>query len=80
MKKLFVNMKMGLEVPDDWELVRTREGVEVVLVGDNKYLDINFTPHLSDAGLGTQVADADLEDSFFDMVKSVEAEFLIQQE
>jgi hypothetical protein len=40
MKKLNVTIKLEMSVPDDWELVQTSEGGQVLKMPDNQYLDL----------------------------------------
>lgn len=40
MKKLNVTIKLEMSVPDDWELVQTSEGGQVLKMPDNQFMDI----------------------------------------
>lgn len=44
MKTLAVTIKLELEVPDDWTLEKTSEGVDVLRMSDGQYLDLTFEP------------------------------------
>lgn len=43
MKKLTVNIRAELEIPDDWEVVEHSNGIQVLKVGD-KYVDFDIAP------------------------------------
>lgn len=61
MKTLSVTIKLELQVPDDWELVRTAEGTEVLKMEDGHYLDLTFEPMVA----------ADIEDTWTNAVDEV---------
>ena len=44
MKKLNITIKLEMSVPDDWELVQTSEGGQVLKLPDNQFLDIAIEP------------------------------------
>jgi len=44
MKKLNVTIKLEMSVPDDWELVQTSEGGQVLKLPDNQFMDIAIEP------------------------------------
>lgn len=44
MKKLNVTITLEMSVPDDWELVETSEGGQVLKLPDNQFLDIAIEP------------------------------------
>ncbi|MDO8252557.1 MAG: hypothetical protein Q7T78_22950, partial [Rhodoferax sp.] len=47
MKKLKVTITLELSVPDDWELVETSEGGQVVKLPNHQFLDIAIEPLFS---------------------------------
>ena len=44
MKKLNITIKLEMSVPDDWELVQTSEGGQVLKLPDNQFLDMAIEP------------------------------------
>lgn len=44
MKKLNVTIKLELQVPDDWELVQTSEGGQVLKLPNHQFLDLAIEP------------------------------------
>ena len=72
MKKLAVTIKLELEVPDQWELVQTAEGIEVLDIGNGQYLDLTFEPMVADEIEGTwsNSVDDDFMEALMDMVES----------
>lgn len=44
MKKLNVTIKLEMSIPDDWELVETSEGGQVLKLPDGQYLDFAIEP------------------------------------
>jgi len=74
MKKLNVNIKLEMSVPDDWELVETSEGTSVLKMPNGQFLDIAIEPLFAtdpeDTWSSTQ--DEDQLDDILDMVDSEE--------
>lgn len=54
MKKLSVQIRAELEVPDDWELVEHPSGMQVLRIGE-QYVDFDIAP------LATRSADPEAE-------------------
>ena len=44
MKKLNVTIKLEMSVPDDWELVQTSEGGQVLKLPNQQFLDLAIEP------------------------------------
>jgi hypothetical protein len=44
MKKLSVILKLEMEIPDDWEIDTTSDGIEILRMGDGRYLDLCLEP------------------------------------
>lgn len=72
MKKLKVTITLELSVPDDWELVETSEGGQVVKLPNNQFLDIAIEPlFASDPEENWRSSeDDDVLDGFLDMIES----------
>lgn len=72
MQKLAVTIKLELEVPDEWEVVQTSDGIDVLHIGNNQYLDLTFEPMVTDDINGTwsNSVDDDFMNSLIDMVES----------
>jgi hypothetical protein len=47
MKKLSVTIKLEMSIPDDWELVKTSTGVDVLKLPNNQFMDLTFEPLLA---------------------------------
>ena len=43
-KKLRVNIELEMTVPDDWQLVETEDGIGVLKVAEDQFLDLTFEP------------------------------------
>ena len=82
MKKLAVTMKLEMSIPDDWELVKTSTGVEVLKLPNNQFLDLTFEPLFSSDPEDTWTStddDAILND-VLDLVESEEVTYEIRRE
>jgi hypothetical protein len=77
MKKLNVTIKLEMSVPEDWELVHTSTGGQVIKLPDGQFLDIAIEPMFAtdpeDTWTGTVNDDA-LND-FLDLVQSEEVHY-----
>lgn len=72
MKKLNITIKLELSVPDDWELVQTSEGGQVLKLPNNQYLDIAIEPLFATdpEDTWTSSEDDDVLNDILDMVES----------
>lgn len=70
MKNIAITIKLELEVPDDWEVVKTSEGVDVLSMGSGQYLDLTFEPMVTEdiEGTWTNSVDEGFLNSLLDMV------------
>jgi hypothetical protein len=77
MKKLHVNLKLELSVPDDWEVVETSEGTSVLKMSDGQFLDLAFEPLFATDPEETWASTSDDEqlDEILDMVDSEEVSY-----
>ncbi len=72
MKKLSVTMKLEMSIPDDWELVKTSTGVDVIKLPNNQFLDLTFEPLVATdpEETWTSTDDEDFLNEILDMVDS----------
>lgn len=72
MKKLVLTIKMEMEVPDTWVVEKTGDGIDILKIGEGKYLDMSAEPLVSDDKDGTWTADYDddFANEIFDMISS----------
>lgn len=72
MKKLKVSITLEMSVPDDWELVKTSGGGDVLKLGNNQFLDVTFEPMLASDPEETwrSTDDDEVLSSLLDMVES----------
>jgi hypothetical protein len=79
MKKLAVTIKLELVIPDDWELVQTSEGVEVLKMSESQFLDLTFEPMVTDdkEGQWSNAVDDDFMDNLLDMVETEDVTYKI---
>lgn len=77
MKKLHVNLKLEMSVPDDWEVVETSEGTSVLKMSDGQFLDLAIEPLFASNPEETWAStpdDEQLED-ILDMVDSEDVSY-----
>lgn len=72
-KKLYVAIELEMTVPDDWQIVETEDGVGVLKVAEETYLDLTFEPMVAREIGGTWSNDVS-EEFMNDMLDMVEAE------
>ena len=74
MKKLNITIKLELSVPDDWELVETSEGGQVLKLPDNQFMDLAIEPLFASDPEETWASteNDDILNDILDMVESEE--------
>lgn len=79
MKNITVAIKLELEVPDDWEVVKTSDGIEVLSLGNGQYLDLTFAPMVTEDMEGTWInsVDENFMNSLLDMVVTEDVSYEI---
>ncbi len=72
MKKLKVTISLEMTVPDDWELVGTSDGGQVIKLPDAQFLDLTMEPLFTTDPEATwsSTEDEDALDEILDMVES----------
>ena len=77
MKKLNVTIKLEMSVPDDWELVQTSEGGQVLKMPDNQFMDIAIEPLFTSDPEETwsSTESEDVLNDILDMVESEEVAY-----
>lgn len=78
MKKLIINIKLELSVPDDWELVQTSEGGQVLKLPDNQFMDIAIEPLFATDPEETW-ASTENDDVLNDILDMVESEEVVYE-
>jgi hypothetical protein len=73
MKKLNVTIKLQMSVPDDWELVETSEGGQVLKLPTNQFLDLAIEPLFATDPEETWASTED-DDALNDILDMVESE------
>lgn len=73
MKKLNVTIKLQMSVPDDWELVETSEGGQVLKLPNNQFLDLAIEPLFATDPEETWASTED-DDALNDILDMVESE------
>ena len=81
MKKLNITIALEMSVPDDWELVQTSEGGQVLKLPNQQYLDLAIEPLFASDPEETwsSTEDDDALNDILDMVESevVTYEFIV---
>ncbi|MEO7105584.1 MAG: hypothetical protein ABIZ09_04350 [Rhodoferax sp.] len=81
MKKLNITIALEMSVPDDWELVKTSEGGQVLKLPNQQYLDLAIEPLFATDPEETwsSTEDDDALNDILDMVESevVSYEFVV---
>jgi len=72
MKKLSITIKLDMLVPEDWELVQTSEGGQVLKLPNQQFLDIAIEPLFASNPEETWASteDDDVLNDILDMVES----------
>ena len=77
MKKLNITITLEMSVPDDWELVQTSEGGQVLKLPNNQFLDIAIEPLFASNPEETWSSseDDDVLNDLLDMIESEEVAY-----
>lgn len=72
MKKLNVTIKLEMSVPEDWELVQTSEGGQVLKLPNGQFLDVAIEPLFASdpEDTWTSTESDDVLNDILDMVES----------
>ncbi len=73
MKKLNITIALEMSVPDDWELVQTSEGGQVLKLPNQQYLDLAIEPLFAADPEETWSSTED-DDALNDILDMVESE------
>lgn len=81
MKNIAVTIKLEMEVPDDWELAKTSDGIDILSMGNGQYLDLTFEPMVTDdiEGTWTNEVDEGFMDTLMDMVVSEDVAYQLTE-
>lgn len=81
MKNVAVTIKLELEVPDEWELVKTSDGIDVLSMGMGQFLDLTFQPMVTDdiEGRWTNTVADGFIDSLLDMLVSEDVSYMVTE-
>ncbi|HJV92072.1 MAG TPA: hypothetical protein VJ572_01300 [Azonexus sp.] len=81
MKNVTVTIKLEMEVPDDWELAKTSDGIDILSMGNGQYLDLTFEPMVTDdiEGTWTNEVDEGFMDRLMDMVVSEDVAYQLTE-
>lgn len=77
MKQLRVTIQLELAVPDDWEIVPTSEGTQVLKLPDGQYLDLAVEPLFASdpEDLWRSTEDDEVLDNFLEMVENEDVRY-----
>jgi hypothetical protein len=77
MKKLNITIQLEMSVPDDWELVETSEGGQVIELPNGQFLDLAIEPLFASdpEDTWTTTEDEAALNDFLDMVEAEEVTY-----
>ena len=78
MKKLNVTIRLEMSVPDDWELVTTSEGCDVLKLPNKQFLDLAIEPLFATDPEQTW-SSAETQDAMNDILDMVESEDVVYE-
>ncbi len=80
-KKLSVTIELEMTVPDDWQIVETDDGIGVLKIGPEQYLDLTFEPMVTSdiEGSWTNNVSDDFMDDLMDMVEAESVAYELKQ-
>ena len=78
MKKLNITIKLEMSVPDDWELVHTSEGGQVLKLPNQQFLDMAIEPLFASDPEETWTS-TESEDELNDILDMLESEEVVYE-
>jgi hypothetical protein len=78
MKKLNITIKLEMSVPDDWELVQTSEGGQVLKLPNQQFLDMAIEPLFASDPEETWTS-TESEDELNDILDMLESEEVVYE-
>jgi hypothetical protein len=78
MKKLNITIKLEMSVPDDWELVPTSEGGQVLKLPNQQFLDMAIEPLFASDPEETWTS-TESEDELNDILDMLESEEVVYE-
>jgi hypothetical protein len=81
MKRLSIILKLEMDIPEDWRIESTSDGIEILRMGDGRYLDLRLEPLCFDDRDGGRTGhlDEDLLNLVLRMVKGVSTELKVEE-
>lgn len=81
MKKVNITISLGMEVPDDWSVIEHSDGILALDMANGKFMDMTFTPVVTDStdedATWTTDYEADFADNVLEMVREYNTEITI---
>ncbi len=78
MKRLKVSITLMMDVPETWKVVDHPDGLSAIDMGDGRFMDITYTPiiteDMSEGAFWTTDYEPDFADSIVEMVSVLETE------
>lgn len=78
MKKLNITIKLDMSVPDDWELVQTSEGGQVLKLPNGQFLDVAIEPLFASDPEETWTS-TESDDALNDILDMVDSESVVYE-
>ncbi|WP_448364872.1 hypothetical protein [Fluviibacter phosphoraccumulans] len=80
-KKLSVTIELEMTVPDDWQIIETTDGIGVLKIAPDQFLDLTFEPMITSdvEGSWTNAVSEDFMEDLMDMVESESVAYELKQ-
>ncbi|MGV0953416.1 MAG: hypothetical protein ACOYBQ_04705 [Fluviibacter sp.] len=80
-KKLSVTIELEMTVPDEWQIIETEDGLGVLKISADKFLDLTFEPMVTKdiEGAWTNDVTDEFMDDLMEMVESESVSYELKQ-
>ena len=80
-KKLTVTIELEMTVPDDWQIIETTDGIGVLKIAPDQFLDLTFEPMITSdvEGSWTNAVSEDFMEDLMDIVDSESVAYELKQ-
>ena len=80
-KKLSVTIELEMTVPDEWQIIETEDGLGVLKIAPDQFLDLTFEPMVTKdiEGAWTNDVTDEFMDDLMEMVESESVSYELKQ-
>ena len=79
-KKVKVTIELILDIPYEWDIVTHQDGLLALYLGNGKYMDVTYTPLITEDKCKGAIWNTDYEESFVYFIDEIISEYSTSME